>query len=258
MRIPRIYTAAHLEVGSELELDARASRHLLQVLRMRPGDTLLLFNGDGAEYEARLVAAERRVARARCEGYCTVTRESPLQVTLVQGVARGDRMDLSLQKAVELGAAALQPVFTERSVPRPDGQRLDRRMGHWQGVIVSAAEQSGRTRLPSLGPPLSLGDWLAEDPPTEPAVTLDPTATTPLAGLAAPQGRITLLVGPEGGLSDAELARAEAAGLQRVHLGPRTLRTETAGMATLAIIQGLWGDLGRGEDGARPGTRGQR
>lgn len=241
MRIPRLFQPGPLDSGRLVELDEAVFVHAVRVLRLKPGALLTLFDGGGGEYDAVLETVERRTATVRLGRFRALDCESPLQITLVQGVSRGERMDYALQKAVELGATAIQPVLCERSPPRePD--RLDKRWRHWQGVVISACEQCGRNRLPALGKTLKLTDWLARSDRPEQGLMLDPDAATGLAALPRPGGALSLLVGPEGGLSRQEIAAA--GDLTGIRLGPRILRTETAGAAALAALQTLWGDLG--------------
>lgn len=244
MKPPRLYLPTTLAAGALVALDANAFNHAVRVLRLRVGDALTLFDGHGGEYVAELVAVERRAATARVLAARAREAESPLRVVLAQGVSKGERMDYTLQKAVELGVAAVQPLLAERSVVQLDGERLARRVEHWQGVLVAACEQSGRNRVPPLAAPARLGDWLAAGGGEGLRLLLDPQAGTGLRALPAPGGAVTLLIGPEGGLGDGEIAAATAAGWQGVHLGPRVMRTETAGVAALAALQALWGDLG--------------
>lgn len=238
----RILVAQALSIGTEFEVPEDAFRHLVQALRMRPGDRFIAFNGQGGEYGASLVDVGKRQATARIESFDAVERESPLQLTLAQCIAKGDRMDYSVQKAVELGVSRIVPLLSSRSVVRVDSERWERKTEHWQGVIASACEQSGRTRLPRLDAPQDLQRWL--DAPRPPALelTLDPRATHTLRSLDRPAGAVTLLIGPEGGLSETEVGHAGRSGFVGLRVGPRILRTETAGVAVLAAIQSLWGD----------------
>ncbi len=243
MRQSRLYTDQPLAPDSEVVLDERTGHYLHRVLRLRAGDTLVLFNGDGSDYAAELLDNRRDRVAVRVNARLPAIAESRLQLALVQAVGKGDRMDTSLQKATELGVAAVQPLFTERTEVRLDGGRLEKRMVHWRGVIVAACEQSGRARLPSLHAPRSLADWLAR-PAAGRRLALVPGAERPLAGIARPPPEsFELLVGPEGGLSDAELKQLVLAGCTPVSLGPRVLRTETAGPAAIAVLQALWGDF---------------
>lgn len=237
----RIYVDGPLAEGMSLELPDAAARHLAQVLRMRAGEDLVLFNARGGEYEACIEAIERRAVRVRVERHADVEREAPLRITLAQCVSRGERMDYTIQKAVELGVAALVPLLSSRSVVKLDAERWDKKLEHWRGVIVAACEQSGRTRLPPLAEVQSFEHWLAQ-PASGTRLVLAPGGTGTLRTLASAQ-EVALLVGPEGGLSELEIAAAEARGFRRIGLGPRVLRTETAGVAALAALQALWGDL---------------
>lgn len=244
MRIPRLYQPGPLSAGDTIALDETGLAHAVRVLRLRPGAELILFDGRGGEYPAVLERTERRSATVRIDRHEPVERESPLHVTLVQGLSRGERMDYTLQKAVELGVTAIRPVLCERSPPSGDAGRLHKRWLHWRGVLISACEQCGRNTPPELAELQPLTDWPGYADRDGSSLLLDPQADTGLHALPRPPGPITLLVGPEGGLSDAEQARARQAGFQGVQLGPRVLRTETAGMAALAVLQARWGDLG--------------
>ncbi|MGM0677489.1 16S rRNA (uracil(1498)-N(3))-methyltransferase [Ectothiorhodospira marina] len=254
MRIPRCFLDQPLQTGDEIALDERAHRHVVQVLRLRVGAPLVLFNGEGGEYAATLTLAERRASRVRIDEHRSRDTRPALGVTLLQGIAKGDRMDYSLQKATELGVSRIQPLVAKRSVTHEDPKRMNKRQEHWRGVIVSACEQSGRTDIPELLPPLPLSHWLDTQHPGRTdedtaswSLVLDPEATSSLGDLAASKARpqaVTLLIGPEGGLDEREISQARHCGLTPVRLGPRVLRTETAGVAALAIIQSLWGDMG--------------
>ncbi len=236
MRIPRIHLPGPIVAGSELELPEVAARHLARVLRLGPGAAVTLFDGRGGEYAAELIEVSKRVVRARIGTFSTREVELPYKLLLAQAVSRADRMDLTLQKAVELGVGTIVPLLTERSAPLPDGPRRARRLEHWRGIVASACEQCGRNRLPEVAAPCTLGDWL----PSVPAgnrLLLDPRADTPLHALSLSDGTVTLLVGSEGGLSQAELAQAGTAGFVGVGLGPRVLRTETAALVALSQLQ---------------------
>jgi 16S rRNA (uracil1498-N3)-methyltransferase len=241
VRTPRVYVAIALDVGAELALPADAAAHVVRVLRLGAGDPLILFNGDGRDCEGRLLATRGQETRVLVASAGEPEPEPARRLHLAIGISRGERMDFVIQKAVELGVASVRPLHTERSVVRLDAERGARRRAHWQGVLVAACEQSGRRRLPALHPPLPLGGWL---PTVDGAgVLLDPQAARSLPDLPAPTGEVTLLVGPEGGLSPEERARATRAGFVGVRLGPRILRTETAPLAALAAMQTLWGDF---------------
>lgn len=241
MRTPRIYVEKDLRAGAEAVLDEDAAVHLARVLRLRAGDAVTLFNGDGRDHAGRLLVLAKREARVAVGHASDREPESSLAIHLAVGVSRGERMDFVIQKAVELGVAGILPLLTKRSVVRLDEERTDRRHAHWRGVLVAACEQSGRRRLPLLRPAVAWCSWC---PPAEGArLLLDPRAAETLPMLAPPEGSVTLLVGPEGGLTEAERTRAVTAGFTPVRLGPRILRTETAPLAALAAIQILWGDM---------------
>lgn len=237
---PRLFVPQPLSPGLEFDLPADNANHL-RVLRVQVGQPVTIFNGEGGEYPAELIALDRKLARLRLGERLDRDVESPLHITLVQGIAKGDRMDFTIQKAVELGAAAILPVFTERSVVQLDGARLDKREQHWRGVAASACEQCGRNRVPEVLPAKPLAAiW--NDLDAEHRLVLDPTGDRRLSDLNA-KGRLCLLIGPEGGLTDAEVTSAAEHGFTRLLLGPRILRTETAGIAALAALQALYGDL---------------
>ena len=239
---PRFHVATPLAGEGEVALSKESSRHLLGVLRARSGDTVCLFDGDGHDYRAELLEAGRR-ARLRVLGRTPNTCESPLEVTLVQGISRGDRMDATVRQAVELGVARIVPVETRRGRVTLDEARAAKRHAHWQAIVVSACEQCGRARLPALEPPCPLGAWFERfDPRTSTGLVLVPEAASTLGDVAAGTA-VTLLVGPESGLDGGEREAALAAGLHAVRFGPRVLRTETAGPAALAVLQARHGDM---------------
>ncbi len=225
-------------------LGEELAHYLLHVMRVKPGQALTVFDGRGGEYPAEVLALGRKSVEISLGGHQAVERESPLPVCLLQGIARQDRMDYSLQKAVELGVTAIAPVICGRTQGHDRG-RLEKRQRHWQSIIHSACEQCGRNRLPRLHPPHPLAEWLAD--PLEDGLlglVLAPGAGSGFKHLAPGPSGINLLVGPEGGLSAEEIQLALQAGYVALGLGPRILRTETAGVAALAICQALWGDLG--------------
>jgi 16S rRNA (uracil1498-N3)-methyltransferase len=242
MRISRLFTEQALEPGRETRLDAAASHYVNRVLRLSAGDPLVLFNGDGYDYPGQLMHSSGSEVRIAVGDRQAAAGESPLAITLVQAISRGERMDQTLQKATELGVWAVQPVVTERVEVRLKGQRLEKRMRHWLGVIRSACEQSGRASVPPLQPVVSLEEWLRR-PTGARRLALDPGAVPPLGRACLGDGALELLVGPEGGLSGGELQALEAAGVMLVSLGPRVLRTETAGPAALAVLQATAGDF---------------
>jgi 16S rRNA (uracil1498-N3)-methyltransferase len=242
---PRFYVPASLSVGAEISLPERATKHVA-VLRLREGDAITLFNGEGGEYSALLAHFARGHASARINARMDVQRESGLDITLAQCLSSNDRMDVTLQKATELGIRVLIPLESERSVVRLSGERMDRRLAHWRNVVFAACEQCGRNSPPAVQPVERLLPWLmALGPPatTHSRLMLDPDASAGLSGLAAATG-VVLLVGPEGGLAPHEKAFAMKAAFRPLRLGPRTLRTETAPLAAVAALQTLWGDLG--------------
>jgi 16S rRNA (uracil1498-N3)-methyltransferase len=240
--VTRIHIADALVVDAHLDLPEAAARHVGQVLRMRPGELLTLFNGAGGEYDAVIESVERRAVRVRVESWREVERESPLNLVLAQCVSKGERMDYTVQKAVELGVSEIVPLISARSVVKLDGERWEKKQEHWRGVIESACEQSGRTRMPHLHHVQRLDAWLAT-PAAGTRLVLAPGGHHALKELPrSPAAQ--LLVGPEGGLSDEETALAVHRGCTAIALGPRVLRTETAGVAALAALQALWGDLG--------------
>lgn len=241
--IPRLHCESLLATGRRVRLDGNPAHHLITVLRLKAGAPVILFDGTGGEYEASLVASGKQWVELETGAHHAVDRESALRITLAQAVSRGERMDYTLQKAVELGVCSIQPLDTERSQPRLDAGRQARKQRHWQDVVRSAAEQCGRDRLPVVQPLLSLADWLAQWPRDQPGLLLDPTAQAGLKDIQ-PAGQLTLLSGPEGGLSEGEGQMATHAGFVSVRLGTRILRTETAAIACIAAIQALWGDLG--------------
>jgi 16S rRNA (uracil1498-N3)-methyltransferase len=245
MRTTRTHVDAALAPGVRVTLPEAASQHLLRVLRLRVGDECHLFNGDGHDYPSRLVSTAGKRAEFEVQAVLTIDNESPLRLELAQGIARGEKMDLILQKATELGVAAIHPLFTERTEVRLDAERAAKRMQHWQGVVASACGQCGRARLPALAEPLPLHEYLASLPDAAMKLVLDPSGTRHLRSLDAPAGqRVILLVGPEGGLDARDLLPARKAGFEGLRLGPRILRTETAGLAAIAALQARLGDMG--------------
>ena len=209
--------------------------------RLQPGAGLVLFDGGGRAFSATLTTVGKREAWAEISEALPVENEPSLRIVLAQGISRGDKMDYTVQKAVELGVNAIQPLFTERGGVDLTVERLLRKVQHWQGIIIGACEQCGQNRLPELQQPLPLMAWL-EQPAAGLRLVLEPTARCGLREISAPIDQITLLIGPEGGLSVAEVAKALASGFVGIRLGQRILRTETAGVAVLAAVQTLWGD----------------
>lgn len=237
----RVYLPLPLQTGTTLDLPDEAVRHLVQVLRMTAGETLVVFNGEGGEYEATLVAASRKAARLAIGAHQAISREPSLAITIAQCVSKGDRMDYALQKATELGAAAFVPVLSARGVVKLDGERWEKKVEHWRGVVIGAAEQSGRTRVPTVTTLISLDRYVAQAT-EELRLILAPGGNTSLRDLAMPASA-TLLIGPEGGFALEELDLARRHGWQALSLGPRILRTETAPVAALAALMALHGDF---------------
>lgn len=242
MRITRFYCPELNDNNEFFTLPDAAHRHAVQVLRLKQGDALRLFDGQGLEFDAVLEAVSKRESSVRLLSTVAVNNESPLTITLLQGISRGERMDYALQKAVELGVTRIVPVTTERCNVQLSGGRDEKRWAHWQGIVISACEQSGRSVLPELSAVMQLEESLIENK-RECCLVLDPLAEKGFTALDR-QENITLLIGPEGGLSEQEIKQAQAAGFQSVCFGPRILRTETATVAALAVVQTLWGDLG--------------
>jgi len=246
MGAPRFFARDALStasVGTEAALPADVAHHALRVLRLTPGDAVVLFDGTGGEYAGTITRAGKRDAWARIDRFDPVDRESPFAVTLVQAITASDTMDAVVRHAVELGTAAIQPVITGRSARFPSGAHGDKRLAHWRQVAVAACEQCGRNRVPVVHAPLALAAWLGARDAAAPALMLAPDASRALGELAPPAAALDVLVGPEGGFGEAESAACRAAGLLAVRLGPRVLRTETAGPALLAAANVLWGDF---------------
>lgn len=242
MRIPRIFHPQPLAVDTEVALTADAINHIANVLRLKPDNPLVLFNGDGNEYPATLQQVERRNVVASVDAKLGVSCESPLPVHLGQGVSKGDRMDLVLQKSVELGVTEITPLITERCVVKLDQQRWQKKHQQWQKIIIGACEQCGRNILPTLHPVTLFSDWVRQSTNAL-RLTLDPTADKLFRDLCPNQHGFRLLIGPEGGLSKQEVYQTEEQGFTPALLGPRVLRTETAAIAAITSLQSRFGDL---------------
>ena len=242
MRIPRIYTPQPLSVGTHLALEADAAHHLARVLRMGVDAPLTLFNGDGCEYVARIAAIDKKNVSVAIERSDSFERESPLSIQLGIAVSKGERMDWVIQKATELGVAQISPLQSERVEVRLHGEREQKKRAHWQAITVAACEQCQRNRLPGIDVTQSLSQWLDSVIADEKFVLHHRSDTTLTHATPAPR-RVALLIGPEGGLSEGEIALAERAGFKSLRLGPRVLRTETAPVAAISVLQFLWGDL---------------
>jgi len=238
---PRIFCDVRLGPGAQLTLAPEAAQHVAKALRLKAGDALTVFDGQGGEYEASIQRAEKDRVDVKVGAWRDVDREPRLAVGLAQGLPEADKMDWIIQKAVELGAAWIQPLVCDRSVVRLTGERAARREAHWQRVAIAACEQSGRNRVPEVRPTLAFMSWIAVEA-AGPRWMLSPDADSIVAH-APPATPLELLVGPEGGLSDRERELAVMKGCESVALGPRILRTETAPIAALAAIHALWGDF---------------
>ena len=240
----RLYIDDKLECGAELVVSGDKARYLGKVLRLRVGDQIAVFNGRDGEFDAQL----SHIARHDVElvlGEARETRtESDLKIHLVQGISRGERMDLVVQKATELGVKRITPVLTEYGVVKLAAERAAKRQDHWQKIAISACEQSGRTRPPLVEVPLTLKEWFGQrSQRADVELIMQPGAATNLSAIGAPQTKVCLMIGPEGGFSQSEYEDAGLCGFKPVSLGPRVLRTETAAITALAIAQSLWGDL---------------
>ncbi|MEO8345417.1 MAG: 16S rRNA (uracil(1498)-N(3))-methyltransferase [Betaproteobacteria bacterium] len=246
MTAPRFLCPPNIDadaIGGEIVLPDAVAHHALRVLRLAVGDAMTLFTGEGGEFAATLIRADKRNAVARIDGFDPVERESSLRVTLVQGIAANDAMDHAVRRSVELGVAMVQPILTAHSARMPDGERGEKRLAHWRQIVVSACEQCGRNRVPEVLDALPFDRWLTARPVAAAGLVLAPDAGATLAALPRPLAALDVLIGPEGGFSAEEIAVARRAGLTAVRLGPRVLRTETAALAALATINALWGDF---------------
>ncbi len=242
MRFPRFYVDIPLQSGLTVELPGAVANHCVRVLRLKPGARLTLFNGKGGEFSAYLVLVEKRRATALLDEWNVREVESPLPVEIAQCISRGERMDYTIQKVVELGARGITPIVAERTVVNLKDERAEKRRRHWQGVVVAACEQSGRNWIPEVQPLIHFKQWVTQ-PRKELTLVLHHRATQDIRSMTRPEEGVTLLVGPEGGLSDQEIMLAEQAGFISICLGPRILRTETAALSTLSLLQLLWGDF---------------
>lgn len=244
--LSRIYFPEAIPAHGRCALPSAQAHHVARVLRLKAGEPLILFDGRGNEYESVIASVTHAAVVVDVGDRHAVDRESPLAITLAQGLSSGERMDYTVQKAVELGVARIQPLETSRSVVRLDDARARKRCAHWQSIAISACEQCGRNRVPEIAPVMALRNWLGQGPGGESAelrVLLAPEAHIALADLPAPRHGVCLIAGPEGGLTPEEVQDAERCGYIAARLGPRVLRTETAALAALAAMQTLWGDF---------------
>lgn len=240
-KMPRFYVPTALSEGHSVTLPEGVARHVTRVLRLGAGAPLVVFDGQGSEAGVRLAEVSRKQATVSVEAVWAGRFESPLQVHLGQAISKGDRMDYAIQKAVELGVAAITPLHTRRGDVRLKGEREAKKLAHWQAVAASACEQSGRATVPPVHPPLSLDEWLVQrDEPLR--LMLHPATESGLQAAGSPRAA-ALLIGPEGGLAPEDTAAARAAEFTPLTLGPRVLRTETAPVVALTLLQHLWGDI---------------
>ena len=242
MRLTRVHVEEPLAVGKSCTLEGSAANHIMRVLRLRDGDTLTLFDGRGGEYAARITGFRKDSVQADVQEHRDVERESTLQLTLAQGISRGERMDWVMQKATELGVTRIVPVITERTVVKLDERQSERKVEHWRAIVIAACEQSGRNRVPDVAAPCAFHEVLRRGDTDGKKLLLSPTGKLNARDLSL-SGHATLLVGPEGGLSPEEHELAMSAGFEQVRMGPRVLRTETAAIAALTILQHDYGDL---------------
>jgi len=243
MRLTRVHVDANLHTGQRLTVEGAAGNHISRVLRLRTGDALTLFNGQGGEYGGSIEEIHRDTVVVSVLERREMERESPFQLTLAQGISRGERMDWVVQKATELGVWRIQPLFTERSVVQLDEKQAIRKIQHWRSIAVAACEQSGRNRVPEITQPVGLYEMLEHHTPGGTALLLSPGASLRIADIASAATDATVLIGPEGGLADVEQAAAIKSGFTPVRLGPRVLRTETAAVCALTLLQQKFGDL---------------
>jgi 16S rRNA (uracil1498-N3)-methyltransferase len=243
MRIPRLYSSSTLLINSEVELEQTITRHVIQVLRLKPGHPIILFNGQGGEYKAELIVAEKRKATVKILEFNPVERESSLNLHLAIGISKGDRMDYAIQKTVEAGVNLFTPLITEHCAFSLNKERIQKRLTHWQSIIHSACEQSGRNTIPHINSVMNFKNF-CESNQQGLKLVLDPNAHKTLASIQASNpSTCTLCVGPEGGLSQAEVEQASQSGFNTIRMGERILRTETAAIVSVTAIQVLWGDL---------------
>jgi 16S rRNA (uracil1498-N3)-methyltransferase len=247
MSTPRFYCDPAilnaLSISGEIKLPESAATHATRALRLNIGDDVTLFNGDGNDYSAQLTVVKKNEVRAKINRLTPVKNETSISIHLAQAISSGDRMDFTIQKAVEMGVASIQPITSQRSVVKLSGERAEKRTSHWQNVAISACEQCGRATVPVVKAPLSLSQWLSTINSSELLITLAPNAGLSLKNIPAPKTDIHLLIGAEGGLTDDEIKLSIQQGFKAIRLGKRILRTETAPLAAIAAMQTLWGDF---------------
>lgn len=247
MRLTRIFYPYKIDINTDIVLDTKASNHLLRVLRLEIDASLTLFNGDGGEFFAKISAIKNHCAVVKIIEFISKTVESPLKIHLAQGIGRGEKMDYVIQKAVELGVYQITPLFTEYCNVKLNEERAEKKISHWQPIIISACEQSGRNYLPKIAAPQNLINWLEHDVISENKnplkIILDPSASSSLTDIYNNHSEVTILVGPEGGLSANEIELAKKHNFIGIKLGPRILRTETAALAAISALQTKFGDF---------------
>lgn len=240
----RFYTNNSLALGVTIQLSESAAAHATRALRLNVGDSAVVFNGDGFDYNCELTVINKNSVFAIITAANPVANESPLSITLLQAISSGDRMDFTIQKAVELGVTKIQPISSQRSVVKLSAERAEKRTEHWQNIAFSACEQSGRAVVPQVATPMNLQQWLSVNPQGNATrLLLNPVGAIRLAELAKPSSETQLLIGAEGGLAQVEIDLAVSYGFQSIVLGPRILRTETAALTTISAMQTLWGDF---------------
>lgn len=240
----RFFTDSPLALNADILLSESAAAHATRALRLNVGDNAIIFNGDGFDYECTLTSVKKNAVTATITGANAISNESPLDITLLQGISSGDRMDFTIQKAVELGVKKIQPINSQRSVVKLTQDRAEKRIEHWQNIAISACEQSGRAFVPKVLPPLSLENWLSQNPHNNTLrILLNPVGAKRLTEIQKPDSTIELLIGAEGGLSQGEIDLATSQSFQSIVLGPRILRTETAALTAISVMQSLWGDF---------------
>ena len=242
MRIPRIYHPEPILVDQQITLTSEASNHLVNVLRVSEGLPVVLFNGDDNEYPAELLVANKRKCVVMVDAKLSLSLETPLKIHLGQGISRGDRMDIVIQKAVELGVDEITPLITERCGVKLTSERWQKKLAQWQKIVIGACEQCGRNSVPKIHPVIQMNEWISQST-RQLRVTLHPHASKGIKHLSVPSNGVRLIIGPEGGFSEAEIYATEQAGFQTCHMGPRVLRTETAAIAAIAALQSIHGDL---------------
>jgi 16S rRNA (uracil1498-N3)-methyltransferase len=245
VRLTRVHVTENMQSGTRIAVEGTAANHITRVLRLRAGQPLTLFNGNGAEYAATILELHRDAVVVEVGQEQAMNRESPLPLTLAQGISRGERMDWILQKATELGGSRIVPVFTERSVVRLDAKQAERKLQHWRAIAIAACEQCGRNTVPEIAPPTDVFEYLGHGvAPHTTRLLLSPTSDVSMDEVGMSTAGVTVLIGPEGGLTETEQEVALRSGFTSVRMGPRVLRTETAAIAALTILQHRFGDLG--------------